>query len=246
MRDKNRLAPNLMTVFNLLLGFLAIVAAMKGNFTTAAWFILIAAVCDFLDGKIARVTRGSSDFGIEFDSLADVVSFGVAPAFLIYAAQMREHEPVGLIVSFLPLAAGAVRLARFNATTSNFEKRNFIGMPIPTAAGLLCSYVIFSQHFWDAVRFPIIITALAVAASVLMVSTVEFEAMPKFSFRRGRKNTVLMLLLLLCLATILIFPEKALFPLTLGYILSQLGRAVVNYLRDDEEEPMPDVSISKH
>jgi phosphatidylserine synthase len=95
-------------------------------------------------------------------------------------------------------------------------------------------------------RLPALSIVLAVAVSVLMVSTIEFEAMPKFSFRRGRRNSMLFLLVALCLATIVLFPAEALFPLALGYTLSQLGRALLHYLRDDEEESVPDVSVSKH
>ena len=245
MRDKRYLAPNLMTVFNLFLGFLAIISALKGNFSTSAWLILVAAVCDYLDGKIARATTGHSRFGIEFESLADVVSFGAAPAVLIYCAQLREHEPVGLIASFLPLAAGAIRLARFNSTLTSFEKHNYTGMPIPTSAGLICSYVLFSSQVWEGMRFPVLTIFLVVAAALLMITTIEFEAMPKFSFRRGRKNSALFVLVALCLALIVLFPEQALFPLAVGYVLSQLGRALVHSLREEEEETLPEVSVSK-
>jgi len=246
MRDKRLLAPNLMTVFNLFLGFLAIISAFKGNFSTGAWLVLVAAVCDYLDGKIARATTSFSRFGIEFDSLADLVSFGVAPAMLVYCAQLRDHEPIGLIASFMPLAAGAIRLARFNSSLSGFAKHNYVGMPIPTAAGLICSYIIFSQDMWEEMRFPVLTIMLVAATAVMMVSTIEFEAMPKFSFRRGRRNSLLFLLVATCLGAIAFFPAEALFPLTLGYILSQLGRALFHYLHDDEEEAVPDVSVSKH
>jgi CDP-diacylglycerol--serine O-phosphatidyltransferase len=202
-------------------------------------------VCDYLDGKIARATTSFSKFGIEFDSLADVVSFGVAPTMLIYCAQLREHEPVGLIASFLPLAAGAIRLARFNSSLSGFEKHNYTGMPIPTSAGLICSYIIFSHQLWEEMRLPALSIILVVATAVLMVSSIEFEAMPKFSFRRGRRNTMLFVLVALCLTTLAFFPAEVLFPLAAGYILSQLGRALFHYLRDDEEESVPDVSVSK-
>ncbi|MGH7496956.1 MAG: CDP-diacylglycerol--serine O-phosphatidyltransferase [bacterium] len=246
MRDKRYLAPNLMTVFNLFLGFLAVISAFKGNFNTGAWLVLVAAICDYLDGKIARATTSFSKFGIEFDSLADVVSFGVAPAMLIYCAQLREHEPIGLVASFLPLAAGAIRLARFNSSLSGFDRHNYTGMPIPTAAGIICSYIIFSHEVWEEMRLPALSIALAVVVSVLMVSTIEFEAMPKFSFRRGRRNSMLFVLVALCAAMIVLYPAGALFPLAVGYTLSQLGRALLHHVRDEDEESVPDVSVSKH
>lgn len=247
MRNKRVLAPNLMTVLNLLCGFLSIVFAFKGNYPMSAWLIIFAGVFDVLDGKIARITSGHSDFGIQFDSLADVVSFGVAPAFLIYTSQMQRLEPemLGLFFSFLPLAAGAIRLARFNTMVSGLEKRNFTGMPIPASAGLICSYVLFCNHFWDEMRFPGFAAVLLIMAAFLMVSTIPFEAMPKFSFHRGRQNTRLIVLLVMALGLIVVFPEWALFPVALVYILMQLGRAVYHFMRDEEEEPVPDVSISK-
>lgn len=244
MRNKRVLAPNFMTVLNLLCGFLSVVFAFKGHFSTSAWLIIFAGIFDLLDGKIARFTAGHSDFGIQFDSLADVVSFGVAPAFLIYTAQMQEHEPLGLLFSFLPLAAGAIRLARFNTSASTLEKRNFTGMPIPTSAGLICSYVLFCNHFWSEVRFPGFSAALLIMSAFLMVSTIPFEAMPKFSFRRGQRNTRLIVMLAMALSLIAVFPEWALFPVALVYVLIQLGRAALHFLRD-EEEPVPDVSIGK-
>jgi CDP-diacylglycerol--serine O-phosphatidyltransferase len=239
-------APNLFTVFNLFLGFFAIVCSTQGRFVTAAWLIIIATVCDMLDGKIARATHSYSNFGVEFDSLADVVSFGVAPAVMIYLAQLNHLGPLGLVISFTLLAAGAIRLARFNTHVSGFTKSHFFeGMPIPSGATLISSFVLFSYHHWQTMRLPGITVILVLMASVLMISTIEFDAMPQFSFRHGRRNTVQMLLLISGLALVLIYREKVLFPLALLFIFVQLSRAVVNYLREDDEEPLPDISVSE-
>ncbi|MDZ7268566.1 MAG: CDP-diacylglycerol--serine O-phosphatidyltransferase [candidate division KSB1 bacterium] len=245
MLRKQALAPNLMTLTNLLLGFLAIVFAANGKYVTSGWLTVIAAVCDVLDGKIARALHTSSDFGIEFDSLADVVSFGVAPAFLIYRAQLGELGLPGVMVSFLPLAAGAIRLARFNTTATLLDKHHFVGMPIPVGASLISSYLIFCHQFWGAVQFPGLTITLLLIGSTLMVSTIEFDTLPKFSLRRGRQNTCKLLLLLLAVSAFLFFPAQTLFPLALAYILMQVGRALRNSFRDEEEEALPDVSISK-
>ncbi|MGH7452760.1 MAG: CDP-diacylglycerol--serine O-phosphatidyltransferase [bacterium] len=246
MIRKQLVAPNLFTIFNLFLGFLAIVFSTQGRFRAAAWLIIIAAVCDVLDGKIARATRGFSNFGVEFDSLADVVSFGAAPAIMIYLAQLQHLGVFGLVISFTPLAAGAIRLARFNTHVSGFTKSRFFeGMPIPAAATLLCSYLLFSYHNLDGMRVPGVTVALLFMAAVLMVSTVEFDAMPYFSFRRGRKNTVLMLLVVASTIVILKYPGVMMFPMAMLYIFAQLSRAVINHLRPEEEEPLPDVSISE-
>jgi len=241
MLHKRQVAPNLFTVFNLFLGFFAILSATQGRYVTAAWLIIAATVCDVLDGKIARATRGYSNFGTEFDSLADVVSFGVAPAVMIYFAQLQQLGALGLIISFTLLAAGAIRLARFNTHSDGFAKSRFFeGMPIPSGATLICAYLLFSYHHWDAMRLPGITVLLMLTASALMVSTIEFDSMPYFSFRRGRRNTVQMLFVVAGLTLALIYRGKVLFPLSLLFIFVQLFRAVMNHLRQDDEEPLPE------
>lgn len=244
LRNKRQVAPNLVTVFNLFLGFFAIISATQGRFVTAAWLIIFAAICDVLDGKIARATRGYSEFGVELDSLADVVSFGVAPAVMLYLAQLHHLGALGLVISFTQLAAGAIRLARFNTRASFTKSRFYEGMPIPSGAILISSYVMFSYQYWDVVRLPGITVLLVLMTSILMVSTIEFDAMPQFSFRHGRRNTMQMLFTLACFALIIIYRGRVLFPLMLFFVFLQLGRAVVNHWREEDEEPLPDVSVS--
>jgi CDP-diacylglycerol--serine O-phosphatidyltransferase len=224
-------------------GFLAILATTKGQFVTASWLIILAAVFDMLDGKVARYTKSYSDFGVELDSLADVVSFGAAPAFLVYFAQLNDLGAIGTIVSVFPLVFGAIRLARFNVHLSSFEKGNFEGMPIPSQATCLASYMIFCDALWGGPRFLAVVFMLVIFLSVLMVSTVEFESMPKFSLHKGRKNTVLMSLLLLGLAIVAVEPSLTLFPLTLLFILIQLVRAIVRRLREEEDDTVADVRL---
>lgn len=246
LRNKRQVAPNLVTVFNLFLGFFAIVSATQGRFVTAAWLIIVAAICDVLDGKIARAMRGYSEFGVELDSLADVVSFGVAPAIMLYLAQLHHLGAFGLVISFTQLAAGAIRLARFNTRTTGFTKSHFFeGMPIPSGAILVSSYVLFSYQYWDVVRLPGITVLLVLLVSILMVSTVEFDALPQFSFRHGRRNTIQMLLTLAGIAAIIFYRGRVFFPLMILFVFLQLGRAVINHVREEDEEPLPDVSVSK-
>jgi CDP-diacylglycerol--serine O-phosphatidyltransferase len=225
------------------LGFLSILASSQEQFVKAAWLIILAAVFDMLDGKVARYTKSYSKFGVELDSLADVVSFGAAPAFLVYFAQLRHLGPIGTIISVLPLVFGAIRLARFNVHLSGFEKGNFEGMPIPSQAICLASYLMFCDALWEGPRFPAVLATLVIFLSIMMVSTVEFETMPKFSLRKGRKNTVLMSMFLLGLAIAVAGRSLTLFPLTLLYIFVQLARAVVRNLRENDEEPVADVSL---
>ena len=127
MFPKRVLAPGFLTSMNLFLGFYAIISSSKGDFVTASWLIILAAVFDAFDGKVARATKSMSRFGVEFDSLADAISFGLAPSFLLYQIHLNKMGPAGLIISFFPLIFGTIRLARFNVGVSGPEKINFKG-----------------------------------------------------------------------------------------------------------------------
>jgi CDP-diacylglycerol--serine O-phosphatidyltransferase len=225
------------------LGFLSILASSQERFVTAAWLIFLAAVFDMLDGKVARFTKSYSEFGVELDSLADVVSFGAAPSFLVYFSLLGHLGPFGTLISVLPLVFGAIRLARFNVHLSGFEKGNFEGMPIPSQATSIASYILFCDALWDGPRYPAVMVILVVFLSIMMVSTVEFETLPKFSFHKGRKNTVLMMLFVACLGIVVVRPSLTLFPLTLLYVFVQLARAVMRHARENQEDPVADVSL---
>ncbi|RMD95667.1 MAG: CDP-diacylglycerol--serine O-phosphatidyltransferase [Calditrichaeota bacterium] len=211
---------------NLFLGFYSIILAANENFNMASWLIILAAIFDAFDGKIARATKSFSQFGVEFDSLADVISFGLAPSFLIYQIQLNQMGPAGLIFSFFPLVFGSIRLARFNTHLSGFEKENFEGLPIPAAAGTLASFIIFNYNIWHELWIPSLILPLVILVSLLMVSTIEFDAMPKFNFTSGRKNNILLTLLLISLTLVVFIPQKALFPLAIIYILYSIFRGL--------------------
>ncbi len=246
---KRNIVPSLFTMLNLFFGFFAIVNALRGNFVAASWFIILAAIWDVLDGRIARLTHTHSEFGIEFDSLADVVSFGVAPSILIYQIYFDNFfdklEAFGVILSFFPLLFGAIRLARFNVNIDGFEKENFTGLPIPATAVTLASYVIFNYDLWEGLKFGSLLIPLVLLLSFLMVSNIEYQTMPKFSFRVNRKNSIQFLLVILGVTIILIFQEKAMFPLVFGFVLYYLFRAILHSLKEeDEEEEVFDVSIS--
>jgi len=171
------LLPSLFTVGNLFCGYACVMYAMRGDLATAAPFIGIAVILDLLDGRIARMTGTTSAFGVEFDSLADVVSFGVAPAVLAFAWGLSELGRWGWTAGFLYLTATAIRLARFNIQTgAQTDKRYFIGMPSPAAAGVPAATIYFYPY-------PLIGTAQAMAAiavvvipALLMVSTIRFRS----------------------------------------------------------------------
>lgn len=228
--------PGILTSGNMFCGFLSISYTFDGNFLTASWLIILAAVFDALDGLIARLTRSYSEFGIEFDSLADVISFGAAPAVLIYIAHFHAIGKIGIMISFLPLLFGAIRLARFNVNLNTFIKENFIGLPIPIQATALASYLIFSNNIWGTIRFPMLFASYVVFLAFLMVSHLEYEAMPKFTFREDRRNTWKLAVFVAASIAVILFPKVTIFPFTMSFILIGFIRGVVAHLTQGEEE----------
>jgi CDP-diacylglycerol--serine O-phosphatidyltransferase len=180
--------PSLFTVLNAFCGFLSILNTAEGKFENAMWFIVLAAIFDSLDGLMARITRSSSQFGVELDSLADVVSFGVAPSLLVYQAHLNTLGSFGILISAFPLVFGAIRLARFNVQLIGFDKDYFRGLPIPMQALTICAF--FFHFYRDGYGFEVwsrdALAPLVVALSLLMVSTVRYDTLPKFT-RRGFK-----------------------------------------------------------
>ncbi len=243
MKRKRDIVPSLFTMLNLFFGFFAIVNAIKGNFVQASWLIMIAGIWDGIDGKIARTTHTYSEFGIQFDSITDVVSFGAAPSVLIYKCVFDKLGPFGIILSFLPLLLAAIRLARFNTNLGGFEKENFSGLPVPVMAATLATYVIFSYDLWEGIRFAPFLIPLVLFLCYLMVSHVEYEMMPKFSFREGKKNSIQLIIMLLAVAAVVIFRQKATFPMTLGFVLFFWIRSWVHHHEEEEDEELLDVSI---
>src|SRR4030066_1622388 len=175
--------PNLFTAINLFCGFLSILSASEGNFNYAAWLIFIAAIFDALDGLVARLTNSSSELGVELDSLSDIVSFGAAPSFLLYKTYFYSMDIWGIIISSLPLIAGGFRLARFNIQLVGFEKSFFLGLPIPSSALTIASFVL--AFYNDGFHKPIsdFITPMILVLSFLMVSNIRYETLPKISIK---------------------------------------------------------------
>jgi CDP-diacylglycerol---serine O-phosphatidyltransferase len=183
MKITRAVVPSLFTTLNIFCGLLSIINAHQNKIEMAAWFIILAAVFDSLDGVMARITRSSSQFGVELDSLADVVSFGAAPSFLVYQIHLNTLESWGILISSMPLIFGAIRLARFNVQLVGFEKSHFTGLPIPTQAITICAFVLqnytigFGLSGWPRD----ILAPLVVALSLLMVSRVKYDTLPKFT-----------------------------------------------------------------
>jgi len=231
-----KILPSLFTLGNILCGFLAINNVIEGSrasMVSAAWWIIIAGIFDALDGKVARITRTSSEFGIELDSIADVISFGVAPAVLIYNFMLYEAGEIGYVVAFLFLAAGAVRLARFNTQATTGGKSHFTGLPIPAAAGIIASYILFTENVWSGLANLDFILALTVLSTLAMVSRFRYSILPRigFSNRRDRIMSIWFICHILLIAR---FPSEVFFPTGILYLLSGPMRSfsipAVNYV----------------
>ena len=216
------LLPNLFTTAGLFAGFYAIVAAIRGDFEAAAIAIFIAMIMDGLDGRIARMTNTQSDFGAEYDSLADMASFCLAPALVIYQWALLGTGKFGWMVAFIYAACGALRLARFNAQIGVEDKRYFQGLPSPAAAACLAGWV------WAGTSndlAPALMTAIALpltfACGILMVSTVRYHSFKDLNLH-GKVPFVVMLILVLIFALIATDPPLVLFGGFMLYALSGL------------------------
>jgi CDP-diacylglycerol--serine O-phosphatidyltransferase len=224
MRVKANIVPNAFTMANLFCGFFSVILASNGKFVQASWLIVAAAALDALDGKVARFAKVSSQFGVEYDSLADVVSFGFAPSFLAYQVVFQNWGTLGMFISFLPLVFGSVRLARFNIKLKGFNKDYFEGLPIPSAAVTIVTFVVFNYHFWDQLRWEKVFLFIFIAVSILMVSTIRYETFPDFSLHKGSANRRKFLVFLVGVATIVFFPQEAFFTWAVIYATSGPAR----------------------
>jgi len=186
--------PTLFTVGNLFCGYLSIWASIRGTFESAAVLVIVAAVLDALDGRIARLTNSTSAFGEEYDSLADLVSFGVAPAVLAYSWGLSDFHRVGWMASFLFVVCGSMRLARFNIQTKAMDKRYFVGLPIPAAAGVIVSLVLATpDRLIDRVWMSGLL-ALTIVLSYLMISTIRYRSFKDLDLRQRRPAWILPLI----------------------------------------------------
>ena len=228
MNNIRGILPGMFTMGNLACGFASIVITSRlidRNINEAVWLIVLAAFFDFLDGMVARFSRSSSRIGVELDSLADIVSFGVAPALLIVNFSLISKGNWAWILAFVYLMAGSFRLARFSLSATLEEKMNFVGLPIPSAAGVIVTYVLFSFEMWGEIRFEKFFIILLLATAALMVSTVEYETISKFNFSR-RKDRIKFLFLILIAIGLIINASLVMFPLALIYILYGLFKMV--------------------
>lgn len=205
------LLPNLFTTAGLFAGFYAIVAAMRGDFTTAAIAIFVAMITDGLDGRIARMTNTQSAFGAEYDSLSDMVAFGLAPALVIFIWALSDLGKFGWMVAFIYAACGALRLARFNTQIGIEDKRYFQGLPSPAAAACIAGWVWLGHHYeLDATLMSAIAVPLTFITAILMVSTVRYHSFKELDLR-GKVPFIMILGLVLAFAIIATAPPLVLF-----------------------------------
>ncbi|HEV8383204.1 MAG TPA: CDP-diacylglycerol--serine O-phosphatidyltransferase [Gemmatimonadales bacterium] len=222
--------PSLFTLFNLFFGIWAMVLATRGEYYRAAWFIVYAGILDTLDGRVARISGTGTRFGAELDSLVDIVSFGVAPAFLMYQVEFASERGAAWIFCYFYVMAAAIRLARFNVTQAGRAKTYFIGLPSPAAGMTLATYFPFTQTglygSLHALPWHLVLTFLMIALTILMVSNVHYPTLPRAGFR-----TASGLLGLTLIVVILVFGiwkhDVFLFPLGIVYMIYGVGRAIL-------------------
>jgi CDP-diacylglycerol--serine O-phosphatidyltransferase len=224
------LLPSLFTLGNMFCGYICIVYALRGDYEAAAPFIGFAFVLDSLDGRIARMTGSESDFGVEFDSLADVISFGLAPAILTYAWGLSALGRLGLAAGFLFVSAAAMRLARFNIQTgTGLDKRYFVGMPSPPAAGVLAATVYAYPSGLVDYRAALPALALVLVPAALMVSTIRFRSFKTFDLQSRRPYSVL-ILIAAGIVAIWAHPRAVLVVMAYSYLASAfIGIAITRF-----------------
>ncbi|SEM20487.1 CDP-diacylglycerol--serine O-phosphatidyltransferase [Halomonas daqiaonensis] len=214
------LLPNLFTTSALFAGFFAVVAGINGDFTAAAVAIFIAMVLDGLDGRVARLTNTQSDFGAEYDSLSDMLSFGVAPALVAFTWILQDIGKTGWVVAFLYVACAALRLARFNVQIGSTDKKWFIGLPSPSAAALVAASVwTFHSFDADAFGFKLLMLFVVGTAGVLMVSNIRYYSFKDVDLK-GPVPFVFLLAIVLGFVVISIEPSVMLLLLFGAYVLS--------------------------
>ncbi len=214
------LLPNLFTTGAMFAGFYAITSAINGNFHNAAISLFVAMILDGLDGRVARLTHTESDFGVQYDSLSDMVSFGIAPALVMYLWVLGSLGKLGLFAAFVHAAGGALRLARFNTQVEVADKRYFQGLPSPAAAAVLAGGLWFCLEFqYDPADFKYLIMVVTIATGLLMVSNFRYSSFKEIDPKR-KVPFFVAIVIMLAVGFIMAQPQSMLFVLAVGYALS--------------------------
>ncbi|RQW84736.1 MAG: CDP-diacylglycerol--serine O-phosphatidyltransferase [Methylococcus sp.] len=216
------LLPNLFTTAALFAGFYAITSAMNGHFEVAAVSIFVAMVLDGLDGRVARLTNTQSAFGAEYDSMADMISFGAAPALVMYTWALSQLGKAGWVAAFVHAAGAALRLARFNTQIATQDKRYFQGLPSPSAAAILAGFVwVCVSHDIAVENIRYVALGLAIFTGLLMVSNFRYYSFKDIDLR-GRVSFIWAILIMLVFAFMFTNPPLVLFTLFSVYAVSGL------------------------
>ena len=233
MRITRAVVPSLFTTLNMFCGFLSLIHTMEHDFEFAAWFIIIAAIFDTLDGLMARLTKSSSDFGVELDSLADIVSFGVAPSFLIYHLQLHTLGSIGVMISAMPMIFGGMRLARFNIQLVGYDKDYFRGLPIPSTAIMISSFILTYYQAGNGLgeMSSMLLIPVVILLSLLMVSTFKYDSAPKFTRRGIAQHPWRFAFSMLALSAMIFSGGKAIFPIFILYVATGPLRYFVMAIR---------------
>ncbi|MBI5603314.1 MAG: CDP-diacylglycerol--serine O-phosphatidyltransferase [Deltaproteobacteria bacterium] len=245
-RNKNRkerrrgvyVLPNLVTTASLFCGFYAVISAIQGNFYQAALSVLIAAVLDGLDGRIARITRTTSAFGVQYDSLCDLIAFGMAPGVLVFLWALKPFNRFGWMAAFLYVVCGALRLARFNVQVGQVGNNYFVGLPIPAAASIVAATILFIYQVGGTGSTGYLVVLIMIyVLSFLMVSNIPYPSFKGLKLAERRSFNFLV-------AAVLIFVLVALEPFVmlavglLGYVLSGPVLALYKLKRKPTTEPV--------
>ncbi|NPA11793.1 MAG: CDP-diacylglycerol--serine O-phosphatidyltransferase [Epsilonproteobacteria bacterium] len=222
------LLPNFFTALSAFLGVMSIIASSQGRFEKAFIYIVLSLIADGLDGRVARLTNTTSKFGVEFDSLADLVAFGVAPAMMLYFAAGYEYGRFGALVSGLYVVFGAIRLARFNVTTADIDPKYFIGLPIPTAAVVLGSWIMLDVKYDGG--FGVILEIGALFLAFLMVSNFRYPSFKKIDINKSVALKVLILIILI-FSLVYLFPVESIAGILSIYTLYGFVRGIMLYIK---------------
>jgi CDP-diacylglycerol--serine O-phosphatidyltransferase len=224
-------------------GFYSILASLKGNYVHAAWAIMIATIFDGLDGWVARLTHSTTKFGIELDSLSDLVAFGVAPAVMLYKWGLFLFGRIGWAAAFLFMVCGALRLARYNIQMGSAESKAFTGMPIPGAAAVVATLVIFYHEMWEITPDKnYFILFLTVFLSVLMVSTLRFHGAKELNLGR-RKPFSILVAIVIVFTFIVVHPQIALFLFAMFYLIGGIIENMILFYK--KRKHMSRTGVSK-
>lgn len=242
MRKGIYILPNLITLLSMFAGFYSIVASLNSDYERAAWAILVASIFDVLDGWVARITHTATRFGIEIDSLADVISFGAAPGILVYTWTLSTFGRIGWLGSFFLVACAALRLARFNVQMGSTEKKHFTGLPTPASALLIATTVLAYEEVLDIlVRMKLMqianvmgkdywVLVLTFLLAGLMVSNITYHSLKEANLRERRPFGILVAFAAF-LAVVAYHPALVLFLVSIFYVSSGVAESLYRLLK---------------